>query len=299
MVAKITTIDRLIFTLLFSFIIHTVIVLGISFNVPSPPANTQAINLEITLVKQQTELAPDQADFLAQVNNQGGGATEQAKPDPTSNPPQPAKLVIDPPKPAAVIRQKLPQQQIITQQYAKRKLAQTPKPDATVKPIAKAVTPKPKLSAQEMMFYAKNNIADLQQALADSVDKLSKLPRRYIISPSTKAFAAAAYLKQWELKIERLGKMNYPPAARRQDINGSLMLSVDIETDGSVRLTPDAIKILRSSGYDVLDRAAMRIARLGAPYAPLADDILPAGYNTLTVHYKWCFGPNRFCSPNR
>lgn len=271
MAATITTIDRFIFTLLFSFIIHAVIVLSISFNVPSPPANTQLINLEVTLVRQQTELAPEQVDFLAQVNNQGGGETEEAKPDSTSKTPASNSV--------------MQQEKLLPQRHAARKLAQTPEPDAIVKPNAKAVTPK--LSAQEIMLYAKSNIADLQKALDASTEALSKLPRRYIISPSTKAFAAAAYMKQWELKIKQLGEMNYPQEAQRQDINGRLRLRVDIKPDGSVGLGPDAIKILRSSGSDVLDQAAVRIVRLGAPYAPIPDDVLPAGYNTLAIIRTW------------
>ncbi|MFW5447764.1 MAG: energy transducer TonB, partial [Methylophagaceae bacterium] len=65
MASRTTNTDRLIFTLLFSVIIHLVIVLGISFNVTSPPTNTPLVNLDITLVKQQTEEAPEQADFYA------------------------------------------------------------------------------------------------------------------------------------------------------------------------------------------------------------------------------------------
>ncbi|PHS26427.1 MAG: energy transducer TonB [Methylophaga sp.] len=342
MASRTTNTDRLIFTLLFSVIIHLVIVLGISFNTTSPPTNTPLINLDITLVKQQTEQAPEQADFYAQADNEGGGETEEAMPDPTPNvvdssssdapdsdsdvpfttqtpapitqtqplqtiePPTPDPIIpeiveapIDPVKPDPIIEEKQPPQQekIITQQQAERKVEQTPEPDDTVKSATESVPAKPKLSAQEMMFQARNNIADLQKALDASTKALSKKPRRLKISSSTKAFAAAAYMKSWADKVERIGNTNYPQEAKKQDINGSLMLSVDIESDGSVG--PNGIVISRSSGYDILDQAAVRIVRLGAPYAAIPDDVLPKGYDALTIIRTWRFETNRGLSSGR
>lgn len=329
--------DRFIFTLLFSVIVHVVIVLGISFDITSPPTNTPLVNLDITLVKQQTEAAPEKADFYAQANNEGGGETDEKSPEPTPNaanasssdapdsdsdvpftPPTPAPItqiqpqeVIEPPAPDPIVpeiikapvepiqpeqvipdQKQAPQQEkMVTQQHAERKVAQTPEPDETAKPDAETVETKPKLSAQEMMFQAKDNIADLQKMLDASTEALSKRPRRLKISSSTKAFAAAAYMKSWADKVERIGNMNYPQEAKRQDINGSLMLSVDIESDGSVG--PNGIVISRSSGHDVLDQAAVRIVRLGAPYAAIPDDVLPEGYDALTIIRTWRFETSR------
>ena len=80
---KITAVDRLIFTLIFSVIIYLTILLGISFDASSPPTNQPRVNLEITLVKHQTELAPEEADYLAQADNEGGGVTDEKSPEPT------------------------------------------------------------------------------------------------------------------------------------------------------------------------------------------------------------------------
>lgn len=343
MASRTTNNDRLIFTLLFSVIIHLVIVLGISFNVTSPPTNTPLVNLDITLVKQQTELAPEQADFYAQANNEGGGETEEAMPDPTPNtvdssssdapdsdsdvpfsPPTPAPITqtqprqtieaptlepvtpetieapVEPVKPEQPITEKkqAPQhEKIITQQHAERKVEQTPEPDENVKAEIDSIQPKPKLSAQDMMFQARSNIADLQKALDVSTRASSKAPRRLRINSSTKAFAAAAYMRSWAMKVERIGNMNYPKEAKRQDINGSLMLSVDIESDGSVG--PNGIVISRSSGHDVLDQAAVRIVRLGAPYAAIPKDVLPEGYDALTIIRTWRFETSRGLSSGK
>ena len=75
--AKTTANDRLVFTLLISIIIHLIIVMGISFDVFSKPTNSPVNNLDITLVKQQDKIKPEEADFLAQADNEGGGETER------------------------------------------------------------------------------------------------------------------------------------------------------------------------------------------------------------------------------
>ena len=138
------------------------------------------------------------------------------------------------------------------------------------------------------MFNARNDIASLNQHLAE-LEK-SKAPKKRRISASTKEFDAAAYMKAWEMKVERIGNMNYPIEAKRQGLNGSLMLSVDINPDGSV--PPDGIVISRSSGKDILDQAAIKIVRLGAPYAAVPDNVLQDN-DMLTIIRTWKFETNK------
>ena len=80
--------------------------------------------------------------------------------------------------------------------------------------------------------------------------------------------------------------MNYPQQAKRQRINGNLMLSVDINPDGSVPV--DGIVVSRSSGHKILDDAAIKIVRLGAPYAPIPEDVLQ-DYDVITIIRTWKF----------
>ena len=80
--------------------------------------------------------------------------------------------------------------------------------------------------------------------------------------------------------------MNYPKEAKRKRLNGSLMLSVDINPDGSVPV--DGIVISRSSGHDILDKAAIKIVRLGAPYAPIPEDVLQDN-DVITIIRTWKF----------
>ena len=69
-------------------------------------------------------------------------------------------------------------------------------------------------------------------------------------------------MRSWVAKVERVGNLNYPEQARRMNLDGALVLSVDLLADGSV----EQIRVLRSSGYDILDEAAVRIVRLSSPF---------------------------------
>lgn len=321
----ITAVDRLIFTLVFSVIIHLAIILGVSFNATSPPKNNPLISLDITLVKQQSQLAPEQADYLAQVNNEGGGQTDEKSPEPSPDAPIPVteetasstpteaapvadepipeseplpvveptpvvaevhEIKPEPPKPVPE-KTKPPAQQtkMVTQKVAKRKVEQVNLAD-----IVEPVEAMQSLSASDIMFQARNEIDSLQQQLDNAAQSLSKRPKKRRISASTKEYAAAAYMKSWEMKVERIGNMNYPQEAKRDGLNGSLMLSVDINPDGSV--PPNGIVISRSSGYKVLDDAAVKIVRLGAPYAAIPENVLKSN-DMLTIIRTWKFETNR------
>jgi len=311
---KITANDRLIFTLLFSAILHLSIVLGVGFGVTSPPSNSPRTHLEITLVKQQTEDAPEQADFFAQRNNEGGGETDEKSPEPSpeevvtpldeqqssQSPPVP----VIPPTPEVVIEkpvEKTPPVEIkqeakpvatptkaIVQQKAERMVQQSI--EEMEKREAETVTEKPKLTARDLKIPTQSEIALLEKQFDATAKKLSKRPKKRQISAATKEYAAAAYMKAWEMKVERIGNFNYPQEAKRKNINGSLMLTVDVNPDGSV--PPDGIVVSRSSGHKVLDDAAVRIVRLGAPYAAIPANVLKDS-DMLTIIRTWKFETNR------
>ncbi|MDT8398705.1 MAG: energy transducer TonB, partial [Pseudomonadales bacterium] len=68
--------ERLGFTLFVSICTHVVLILGVGFGIyeqfrPQP-------GLEITLARFRSEQKPEQADFLAQENQEGSGNLEQA-----------------------------------------------------------------------------------------------------------------------------------------------------------------------------------------------------------------------------
>ncbi|NOQ93349.1 MAG: TonB family protein [Methylophaga sp.] len=320
---KITATDRLIFTLLFSAILHLSIVLGVGFGVTAPPTNSPLVNLEITLVKQQTEEAPEQADFFAQANNEGGGETDTKSPEPSPEsslpveednasptkpsiieptptiPPSPEveiavpQEVVEEVKPVEKIKEESKPQtrpdKIITQEKADRIVPQAPEEPKQQQSEPTTAT-KPKISARDLKIPTQDEIALLEKQFDAVTRALSKRPKKRKISAATKEYAAAAYMKSWEMKVERIGNFNYPQEAKKKNINGTLMLSVDINPDGSV--PPDGIIVSRSSGHKVLDAAAVKIVRLGAPYAAIPDNVLKNN-DMLTIIRTWKFSTNR------
>ena len=112
--------------------------------------------------------------------------------------------------------------------------------------------------------------------------KLSRI--KFVNSVSAHRYKAAYYKKQWQEKVERIGNLNYPEVARQKGFSGKLRMDVGIKHDGSIY----SIRIRKSSGYKALDDAAIRIVRIGAPYAPLPKE-LRAELDVLVISRIWRF----------
>ena len=146
-------------------------------------------------------------------------------------------------------------------------------------------------SAAQLMMRSKE-IAKLSADLSDSLEAYSHRPRQRYISARSQAYRDAAYLEAWRSKIERIGNLNYPEEAKRQNLSGSLILDVAINADGSVH----RIELRRSSGYKLLDDAAIRIVRLAAPFAPLSAE-MRKDTDILHITRTWQFlNDNSFAS---
>lgn len=320
--------SRLFLTLLFSVLLHVAVVLSVSFDILSPPTNQPLNELEITLVREQTP-EPEDADFLAQADNQGGGEEEQPTPEPTPTLPVPVleepvsqpQLNTDPlpmpelpvplapeppqeqptpepepqpdpdpqpepePEPAP---EPIPDSDKLTTDEADEEIVEDTAADDAAPPVVPEAPSRP--SAEALMAQARNEISALQDKMDQNSRAMSNNPEKRRISASTKDYAAAAYMQAWERKVERIGNLNYPNEARQKGINGTLMVSVDIRPDGSV--PEDGIVISHSSGHKVLDDAAIKIVRMGAPYAPVPENVLQDS-EMLTVIRTWKFESDR------
>ena len=142
--------------------------------------------------------------------------------------------------------------------------------------------PPPQLSGLDLLDSAAA-IAHLEGKIDRDLQELAKRPRRKFLSPSAKEYGFALYEDSWKQKVERVGTLNYPEAARGK-LYGSLLLSVSIRADGSV----DKVGVQRSSGHKVLDEAAVRIVKMAAPYAPFPPDIRK-DYDIIEITRTWKF----------
>ncbi|MDR1662613.1 MAG: energy transducer TonB, partial [Azoarcus sp.] len=94
----------------------------------------------------------------------------------------------------------------------------------------------------------------------------------------------------WRRKAERIGELNYPAAARGK-LYGDLVMTVAIRKDGSI----ENIIVDRPSPYKVLNEAAVRIVRMGEPYAPFPPDIA-RDFDIIEVSRTWFFTSDKLTS---
>ena len=264
-------------TLLFSLLLHGVLLLGITFHFtrPAPALPT----LDVTLVNVANQQAPDHADFLAQANNSGGGQSERAarpsqlhsgalpKPEPGT-----AAREMDATTPAP--REATPTRMITSTGVSAFAVASD---SAQTRVAPQAQTPAADLQRQETM-------AQLAAELREQTEALAKRPKKKFISASTREYVYASYMRGWSDRVQRVGNLNYPQQARERKLYGDLVLTVGLRRDGSIK----TIDVIKSSGHPLLDASAERIVRLAAPFPPLPTD---AAVDELYITRTWQFLP--------
>ena len=135
-------------------------------------------------------------------------------------------------------------------------------------------------------------LASLEAELDEQTQAYANRPRvRRLTSVSAKQAADAAYLADWRQRLEAVGNKYYPEASVRYGLYGDLRLLVVIRKDGSL----EDIRVLKSSGYAVLDEAALKIVRLAAPYSPFPPE-LAATTDKLEIIRTWQFQENELGS---
>jgi protein TonB len=101
-------------------------------------------------------------------------------------------------------------------------------------------------------------------------------------TPDTKAAELAPYLDSWRHKVEHIGTIHFPAAARSAGPKANPVIEVGILADGSL----DKAEIRRSSGSDELDNAALQTLKLAAPFDPFPPD-LARQHRVLRFVYEW------------
>lgn len=261
---RITSGDRLGVTLFVALAIHSLLILGISFNRQDPSKrNAPPLSMEITLVQSSQKDAPKDADYLAQANQAGGGDVKE-KVRPSS--PVASPYTRDENGDTASNRLATsPQQRPVD-----RKLITTDKSELQV---SKAPDPRQphleqSLEAEDLMVRSRE-IARMEAELRERQQQYAKMPRQAFISANTKEYRFAAYEDAWRVKVENIGNLNYPDEAKRKQLSGNLLLDVAIDPDGKIH----SVTVVRSSGHKALDDGAIRIVRLAEPFAKFPDDI--------------------------
>lgn len=255
--------ERFGFTVFLSACVHAIIVFGIGFSYLEE-LNSEP-SMEITLAQYRSEVAPDDADFLAQENQIGSGVLDEAAAPSTPfesdfNADQIQE--VSPVPEAPRIENELLQQDItvVASVENEEELAQEleePEPEDEL-PQAEQANP------DELSLA----IASLQAQLDRQRQAYARRPRKYTISSaSTKQSDDALYLDNWRRRIEAVGNVNYPSQARQQQIYGNVHMLVALRPTGEI----EEVRILQSSGQSILDNAAVQIVNMAAPFLPFPE----------------------------
>lgn len=273
--------DALMLAIAVAVGLHAAVIGLVHFDTFNLRPDNVPTSLDVILVDWATEEAPEDPDFLAQVTQRGSGESPDLM--------RPSEMLpVGDPEP---VDEFLPEPDVETTEPADdllEALEELPELVAVdepteLMPSPAEAEPEPSLDAAELRRQSMAVARAAPDRLSEARD-FPERPRRKFISANTREHLYASYMRSWVAKVERVGNLNYPEQARRMNLEGSLVLSVDILADGSV----DQIRVLRSSGFDVLDEAAVRIVRLSSPFSPLPEDITE-NVDVLTITRTWQF----------
>jgi periplasmic protein TonB len=269
--------DTLTLALAVAIGLHAAVIGLVHFDVIGSRPDSVPSSLDVILVEWATEEEPDEADFLAQVTQRGAGES----PD------------LDRPAEPMLAGEPVPE----VEPEPVQEEASATEVQASPAELLAVESPLETLPVAPESEQARDDQVDSRQLIEQSLtmarttpDRFAaaqdfpERPRRKFVSANTREHLYASYMRAWVAKVERVGNLNYPEQARRMNLAGNLVLSVDILADGSV----EQIRILRSSGYDTLDEAAVRIVRLSSPFSPLPAEIT-AEVDILTITRTWQF----------
>ena len=280
--------DRMMFAIFVALMVHAMLVLGISFSAEESPAFSST--LDVTLAGYRSEEAPEDADFLAQENQQGSGTLDEAEMQTTD---------VEADFHANDIRENVREEQMPTAPRTQdsqhtQVVSTTRSPTKQQQQIEEQQTPAPDIpdGPQQSLFERSLEIASLQAKLDTERQLYARMPRIHrLTAASTMKAADAYYVNLWRQKIERMGAINYPQEAENCYDNCRLRILVSINPDGSIH----ELAVLESSGRRVLDEAATRIVRLAAPFAPFTNE-MRREMDRLEIIRTWQFTGDRYLS---
>ncbi len=254
----------IVVTMAISLAAHAVLLFGLHFAFPDASKLVREKALDIILVNAKSARKPHEAQALAQANLDGGGNTDDNRRAKTPLPPTQREAPGDEIQQMQqrVQEMEVAQQRMMTQAKSLRSVASS-------KTVSEQPTPEPLVSGLDLAESARA-MARLEGEINKTADEYNRRPRKKFVGARTEEYALAAYLDAWKMKIERIGTLNYPEAARGK-LYGAVVLYVELRAeDGSIYNA----QIERSSGHKILDQAALNILRMAGPFGPIPRQAL-------------------------
>lgn len=265
--------------LIVSFVLHLVLMVGVTFRAPERPARDEPRGLEVELVAARKTSAPQKAEMLAQHNVDGGGNTDA---DRRARTPLPAVQESSDADVSVKMRQaefrESEPKRVLTQR--RDTASSVAVPETPPRPDVQTEST-PQVSASDIQNSAAA-MMQLEAQINRRMQEYNKRPRKTFIGARAQEYRFARYVDDWRQRIERIGELNYPAAAR--GTYGHVLVTVEIRADGGL----EKVEINKGSGHKVLDQGALNIVRLAAPFAPFPPDIA-RDTDVLSITRTWNF----------
>jgi protein TonB len=274
--------DRLSFTVFLALAIHAILIFGISFTSELSQSRSPTLDVTLSLNKNDDKIKDEDADFLADADQQGSGTLED-------------KAILKTTEQAEIEDNQIFHTTPTIQQLSfselsvqhDRIIASDARSDfsALTSSDDDGSAEQPIQNDETIILNNITDVATLKALLDQSRQSYAKRPRiRTLTAMSTRRAIDANYIFGWLQKVERIGNQNYPDAARKQRISGAVRLAVAINSDGSLR----RVEVSESSGSSVLDQAAKQIVYLSAPFTSFSAEMLEE-YEVLEIIRTWQF----------
>jgi protein TonB len=275
--------DRLPAMLFLAALIHGILIIGVTFNPYILDEFSDAISLEVTIVADpdQSIDRPDEAEYLAQASQIGGGNTG-AEASPSA--PLESASPID--NPGSEDGQSL--QEATAHELSADQVLVTQNDQAREVPDQLREKPQPEDSTAIALEYGSEQSLPLPQERDATMLIHDDDPRQLVISVDTRESVVAAYLDAWKRRIEAVGDQYFAEIGKSDALTGSPILEVKIEASGHL----SAVIVRKSSGSSVVDQAALDILRRASPYDPLPDEWL-ADHDRVAFAYTFLFSAQR------
>ena len=246
-----------------SIVVHAIL-LAVRFVVEEDKRPARSPPLEVVLVNSKSPNKPYKAQVLAQANLDGGGNTDQARRAKSPLPVMPTDSNSPELASATTRVQVLENQarQLLSQNRSSTTVSMEPRKNEAVEPRQATV-------ADKDLNQRMQEAIRLEAQIARELEAYQQRPKRRFLGARAEEYRFARYVEDWRMKVERIGNLNYPEAARSQKLYGSLLLTVGIKADGSI----ESIQVDKGSGKKILDAAAVRIVQLAAPFSSFPPEI--------------------------
>ncbi|OTG75664.1 energy transducer TonB [Acinetobacter sp. ANC 4169] len=243
------------------------------------PQESDAAVKEIAVSLRPSQDKVEQADFLAQADQQGSGTFREAH-----------RMSSD--MPAAMAEQSAGQQQQETLErlQQKRELSFEEKVLMTTLSWKKEAEQNQRKKAMQELnsqFQAKAAmVASLEAQYLQRQQNFSRQQKiKTVDGIQAKQDISAAYLEKFREKVEFYGNRYYPDAAKVQRLAGEVRLMVILNKNGGIR----ALRLIESSGHSLLDEAAKTSVRKAAPFGSFDRGM--KDISELRIVRTWRFDP--------